>query len=52
MVEVKSIPIENIAITGDNRRQRLDEEPLRVLGESIKTHGLLQPIIVRPKLTI
>lgn len=49
MVEIKSIPIENIAITGDNPRQRFDEEPLRVLGESIKTYGLLQPIIVRPK---
>jgi ParB family chromosome partitioning protein len=49
MDEIKSIPIKNIVITGDNPRQRFDEESLRALGESIKTHGLLQPVIVRPK---
>lgn len=49
MDDVKSIPIENIVVTEDNPRQRFDEDPLRSLGESIKTHGLLQPIVVRPR---
>ena len=49
MDETKRIPIGNIVITKDNPRQIFDEEPLRRLGESIRTHGLLQPIIVRPK---
>ena len=49
MDEVKTIPIGNIIITKDNPRQEFKEEPLRRLGESIKTHGLLQPIVVRPK---
>jgi|GEM_PF-3587789 len=43
------IPIDQIIISKDNPRQSFDEEGLRSLGESIKTHGLLQPIIVRPK---
>jgi len=42
------IPIERIIVSKDNPRQNFDEEGLRRLGESIKTHGQLQPIIVRP----
>lgn len=42
------LPIECILVTKDNPRQTFDEEGLRQLGESIKTHGQLQPIIVRP----
>lgn len=41
--------IDKIIISKDNPRQSFDEEGLRRLGESIKTHGQLQPIIVRPK---
>jgi len=33
----------------DNPRQSFDEEGLRRLGESIKSHGQLQPIVVRKK---
>lgn len=43
------IPIDKIVVSKDNPRQSFDEEGLRRLGESIKEHGLLQPIIVRPK---
>lgn len=47
--ETKRIPISSVIVSGDNPRHSFDEKQLRELGESIKTHGLLQPIIVRPK---
>ena len=43
------IPIDKIVVSKDNPRQSFDEEGLRRLGESIKEHGQLQAIIVRPK---
>jgi ParB family chromosome partitioning protein len=41
------IPIDKIIISKDNPRQNFDDEGLRRLGESIRTHGQLQAIIVR-----
>jgi ParB/RepB/Spo0J family partition protein len=41
------IPIEKIIVSKDNPRQTFDEDSLRRLGESIKTYGQLQPIVVR-----
>lgn len=49
MPEIKKIPLHQITVTGDNPRREFDEERLRELGESIRTYGLLQPIMVRPK---
>lgn len=43
------IAIEKIIVSKDNPRQSFDEEGLRRLGESIKTHGQLQAILLRPK---
>ena len=43
------IPIDKIVVSKDNPRQSFDEEGLRRLGESIREHGQLQAIIVRPK---
>ena len=43
------IPVDKIIVSKDNPRQSFDEEGLRRLGESIKTHGQLQRGIVRPK---
>jgi len=43
------VPIDKIVVSKDNPRQNFDEEGLRRLGESIKEHGQLQPIIVRSK---
>ena len=43
------IPIDKILVSKDNPRQSFDEEGLRRLGESIKSHGQLQPIVVRKK---
>jgi ParB/RepB/Spo0J family partition protein len=49
MSEIKKIPISRVIVSGDNPRRSFDEKQLMELGDSIKTHGLLQPIIVRPK---
>jgi len=43
------LSIERIIVSKDNPRQNFDEEGLRQLGESIKSHGQLQPIIVRSR---
>lgn len=48
IAEIKSIPLGKIVVTGDNPRQAFDLESLGRLGDSIESHGLLQPIIVRP----
>jgi ParB family chromosome partitioning protein len=50
MPEIKKIPIDRIFISGDNPRRGFDEEGLKELGESIKMHGLLQPIMVAVKI--
>jgi len=49
MTEIKKIPITSIVVTGNNPRQTFPEEGLRNLGESMLTHGQIDPIIVRPK---
>jgi len=43
------ISIDKIVVSKDNPRQSFGEEGLRRLGESIKEHGQLQPVIVRPR---
>ncbi len=40
-------PIEEIAPSRDNPRQRFDEERLNELAESIRAQGLVQPLVVR-----
>ena len=42
------LPLGEIEPSPDNPRRRFDEEALKELAESIKEHGLLQPIIVQP----
>ena len=49
MSEIKSIPVGKIVITGDNPRKEFNLDSLNELGESLLSHGLLQPILVRPK---
>ena len=53
MTETRSllveIPLSRIIISGDNPRQSYDLESLRRLGESIKEHGQVQSVLVRPK---
>jgi ParB family chromosome partitioning protein len=48
-VKKLKIPIDRIVVSKDNPRQSFDEEGLRRLGESIKEHGQLQAVIVRPR---
>lgn len=49
MSEIKKIPIERIFVSPDNPRREFDAQALKELADSIKTYGLLQPIMVRPK---
>lgn len=47
-VAVASLPLEQIAPSPTNPRQHFDKAYLDELAESIKTHGVIQPITVRP----
>lgn len=44
---VADIPLDQISFNPDNPRLEFDEEALLQLSESIKKHGLIQPITVR-----
>ena len=44
-----TLPIERLAPGSLQPRQRFDEDELERLAESIKSSGLLQPILVRPR---
>lgn len=44
-----TLPIERLAPGSLQPRQRFDESELESLAESIKSSGLLQPILVRPR---
>jgi ParB family chromosome partitioning protein len=43
-----SVPIEKIAPNPDQPRRRFAPEALQELAESIRTRGIIQPLIVRP----
>ncbi|MHC4991968.1 MAG: ParB/RepB/Spo0J family partition protein [Planctomycetota bacterium] len=45
---VTAIGVEQIVPNPHQPRQRFDETSLRMLGDSIRTAGLMQPIVVRP----
>ncbi len=46
-MEVDLIPIERIVEDPDQPRKHHDEESLQGLADSIRQHGILQPISVR-----
>lgn len=48
MSEITELPIENIIPDCSQPRKNFNEAKLQELAESIKQHGLLQPILVRP----
>lgn len=48
MSEITELPIENIIPDHSQPRKNFNEAKLQELAESIKRHGLLQPILVRP----
>lgn len=41
------IPIEKIEANPDQPRNQFDEDAIRELGQSIRTHGIIQPITIR-----
>ncbi len=47
--EIKEIMLTDIIPNPDQPRRTFDEEKLNELAESIKEHGLLQPILVKPE---
>lgn len=44
---VTAIKISRITPRGDQPRKKFDENALQVLADSIRTHGVIQPIVVR-----
>lgn len=47
-IDRETIPLGLIARSPNNPRKTFDEAALQELAESIKLHGVLQPIVVRP----
>lgn len=45
---VRNIPLDNITPNPDQPRMTFDEDALNDLSASIKEHGVLQPVLVRP----
>lgn len=48
MIELRTIPLEQISESPYNPRRRFDPATLAELAQSIKSNGVLQPILVRP----
>ena len=48
IVSDRDIPIEMIKVAGDNPRRQFNQEELEELTNSIKEHGIVQPVLVRP----
>ena len=47
--EVRHIEVERISSNPQQPRQRFDKDALQDLAASIKEHGILQPVLVRPR---
>ncbi|HQR05979.1 MAG TPA: ParB/RepB/Spo0J family partition protein [Gemmatales bacterium] len=45
----QALPLDRIHVNPNQPRKDFDEDDLTSLKESLRTHGLLQPILVRPK---
>lgn len=45
---IQEISLDRIKPSKANPRRRLDESALKELADNIKTHGVLQPILIRP----
>ena len=51
MVSTSTLNINEIIPNKDQPRKTFDEEALQELADSIKQHGVLQPLLVRPLTT-
>jgi ParB family chromosome partitioning protein len=47
--EYRNLPLDSLIESGMNPRRSFDEAALNELAESIRTQGLLSPLLVRPK---
>ncbi len=47
-VGIRNIPLDRIAPNPDQPRMTFDEDALAELAASIREHGVLQPVLVRP----
>jgi ParB family chromosome partitioning protein len=47
--EIKEISLDDILPNPEQPRREFDEDKLKELADSIKQHGLLQPILVKPE---
>lgn len=47
MAELLSIPVAQLQLAADNPRKTFDDASIAELAQSIKTQGLLQPVLVR-----
>jgi len=47
--DYKTLPWENLQTSPTNPRRRINEQTIESLAESIRTQGVLEPLIVRPK---
>jgi len=43
------IPVEQIKLTGLNPRKTFNEDAMKELARSIQVHGILEPLVVRPR---
>jgi ParB family transcriptional regulator, chromosome partitioning protein len=44
----EKLPLDRIELTGTNPRKHINESSIEELAESIKVHGVVQPVTVRP----
>ena len=51
LAKLKNIPIEKLQRGEYQPRQKFDKEKLYILAESIRAHGIMQPLVVRPLLS-
>jgi ParB family chromosome partitioning protein len=49
LTEYRDVPLALLSESTINPRERFDEDGLKELAESIRTHGILSPLLVRPK---
>lgn len=47
--EFRSIPVEQICESQTNPRRHFDADKLKELADNIRTHGVLEPVLVRPR---
>jgi ParB family chromosome partitioning protein len=49
LTEYRDVSLALLTESTTNPRERFDEDGLKELAESIRTHGILSPLLVRPK---